>query len=84
MTYTLNTPAVTADMTGNALNVTQVGLGSVVVGSAPQVNIYAGSGTPTFTAPQGSLFLSTNGSSTTTRAFISEGSGTWTSITTAA
>jgi hypothetical protein len=49
--------------------------------------IIAGAGNPTgvVTAPQGSLFLSNNGSSTSTRAFINTNSGTgWTAITTAA
>mgnify|MGYP001012010635 CR=1 FL=1 len=44
-----------------------------------------GSGVPTITAPQGSLYLRTDGSSTSTRAYINtDGMDTWTAITTAA
>jgi hypothetical protein len=56
---------------------------SVAVGP----NVYAGSGVPTISAPQGSLYLRSDGSSTSTRAYInnSAGSGTtWTALTTAA
>lgn len=44
-----------------------------------------GSGAPTLSAPQGSLYLRTDGSSTSTRAYINtDGGTTWTAITTAA
>lgn len=44
-----------------------------------------GSGAPTVAAPKGSLYLRTDGSSTSTRAYIATDSvGTWTAITTAA
>lgn len=49
--------------------------------------ILAGSGSPSgvVTAPKGSLYLRTDGSSTSTRAYINTNSGTtWTAITTAA
>lgn len=47
--------------------------------------ILNGTGAPTATAPIGSLYLRTDGSSTTTRAYINtDGGTTWTSITTAA
>ena len=49
------------------------------------VAIYAGSGAPTFSATQGSMYLRTDGSSTSTRAYINtDGATTWTSVTTAA
>lgn len=51
------------------------------------VNILTGSGSPnaSVTAPQGSLFLRTDGSSSSTRAYINtNGSTGWTNITTAA
>ena len=48
------------------------------------VTITAGSGAPTFQAPQGSLYLRTDGSSTSTRAYINtDGNTTWTAVTTA-
>jgi hypothetical protein len=47
--------------------------------------VYSGSGAPSFTATQGSLYLRTDGSSTSTRAYINTtGSTTWTAVTTAA
>jgi predicted ATP-dependent Lon-type protease len=53
--------------------------------TATGLGIYFGSGAPTITAPQGSLYLNTTGSSTSTRAYINTtGSTTWTAITTAA
>lgn len=65
-----------------------VAAGSVTLPSGVLVSstgIYSGSGAPSFTAPQGSLYLRTDGSSTSTRAYINTtGSTTWTAITTAA
>lgn len=49
------------------------------------LGIFFGSGAPTLSAAQGSLYIRTDGSSTTTRAYVNtNGSTTWTSITTAA
>lgn len=57
--------------------------GSTTTGTG--VGIYWGSGAPTITAPQGSLYLNTTGSSTSTRMYINTtGSTTWTAVTTAA
>lgn len=51
--------------------------------AAPQ--ILCGSDTPTISAPKGSLYLRTDGSSSSTRAYINtDGGTTWTAITTAA
>lgn len=47
--------------------------------------IYSGTGAPTFSAKKGSLYLRTDGSSTSTRAYINtNGSTGWTNIVTAA
>jgi len=47
--------------------------------------IISGSGAPTMEAPQGSLYLRTDGTTTNDRAYINtDGSTTWTAITTAA
>jgi hypothetical protein len=60
-----------------------VGANNDVTETSP--GIYSGSGAPTFTAAKGSLYLRTDGSSTSTRAYINtDGAGTWTSVTTAA
>ncbi len=55
--------------------------------STSNFGVFFGSGAPTLSAAQGSLYLRSDGSSTSTRAYInnSAGSGTtWTAITTAA
>lgn len=47
--------------------------------------IYFGSGAPTVSAGQGSIYLRTDGSSTSTRLYVNtNGSTTWTNVTTAA
>ncbi len=49
------------------------------------VGVYAGTGAPTFTAKQGSIYIRTDGSSSSTRMYINtDGATTWTSFTTAA
>ena len=56
---------------------------TVGTGTAPAICF--GSGAPTLSAPKGSIYLRTDGSSTSTRAYIaSDAVGTWTAITTAA
>lgn len=82
MAINSNTNAV--DMSGDALNVTQLGLGSATPGTAALAVIYCGSGAPTFAALQGSLYLNTTGSSTSTRLYVNtNGSTTWTNFTSA-
>ena len=55
------------------------------MGTTAGFGIYFGSGAPTITAAQGSLYLRTDGNSTSTRAYINQnGATTWTAITTAA
>lgn len=50
-----------------------------------QIQVAFGSGAPTLSAPQGSLYMRTDGSSTSTRAYINtNGTTGWTAITTAA
>ena len=46
--------------------------------------VYVGSGVPTISAPQGSLYLRSDGSSVSTRLYVnSTGGTTWVAITTA-
>ena len=55
-----------------------------VAGASP--GVFTGSGSPNavLTAPKGSLYLRTDGSSTSTRAYINTDAATaWTSVTTA-
>ena len=92
--------ALTGNVTGNVTGTTVAVTGNVTAdsGTAPVaggaasflatstagLGIYFGSGAPTVTAAQGSLYLRTDGSSTSTRAYVnSDGGTTWVAITTA-
>jgi len=60
-------------------------INSTPVFSLLGVGFSAGTGAPTYTAPKGSLYVRTDGSSSSTRLYINtDGATTWTSITTAA
>jgi hypothetical protein len=53
--------------------------------STANFGIFYGSGAPTLSAAQGSLYLRSDGSSTSTRMYVNTtGSTTWTAVTTAA
>ena len=57
----------------------------LLMSSTTNLGIFFGSGAPTLTAAQGSLYLRTDGSSTATRMYVNTtGSTTWTAVTTAA
>jgi hypothetical protein len=61
------------------------GMAAFLASSTAGLGVYVGSGVPTIAAAQGSLYLRTDGSSTSTRAYINtNGSTTWTALTTAA
>lgn len=71
--------------TVNDTAATAGGAQAIRIGTSTVLGVYFGSGAPTVSAPQGSLYLRTDGSSTSTRAYINtDGSTTWTAITTAA
>lgn len=54
------------------------------VSSTVGLGVYFGSGAPTISAPQGSLYLRTDGSSTSTRLYVNtNGTTGWTNITSA-
>lgn len=56
----------------------------LIFGTTAGFGIYYGSNAPTVSAAQGSLYLRSDGSSTSTRAYINtDGATTWTAITTA-
>lgn len=58
---------------------------AISIGNATGPNVYFGSGAPTITAPQGSVYFNTTGSSTSTRMYINTtGASTWTAVTTVA
>lgn len=53
--------------------------------STAGLGIYVGSGAPTVSAAQGSIYLRTDGSSTSTRLYVNtDGATTWTNVVTAA
>lgn len=57
----------------------------IKLSSTANLGIYFGSGAPTFSAAQGSIYLRTDGSSTSTRLYVNTtGSTTWTNFTSAA
>lgn len=59
--------------------------GSLKMSSATNFGIFVGSGLPTISAAQGSLYLRSDGSSTSTRLYVNTtGSTVWTNVTTAA
>lgn len=78
----LTASAGAVQVTGGALAATT---GLNLVQGAASALVQVGAGAPAHSAPQGSLYLRTDGSSTSTRAYINTDSSTgWTSITTAA
>jgi|688.fasta_scaffold22601_6 hypothetical protein len=61
------------------------GAQAFAIGSGGAVGIYWGSGAPTASAGQGSIYIRTDGSSTTNRMYINTNGGTtWTAVTTQA
>lgn len=64
---------------------TEAGIMFGVAASRPTLGQFWGSGVPIISAPQGSVYWRTDGSSTTTRAYINtNGSTGWTALTTVA
>ena len=58
---------------------------NVAIPSSTQPAVVAGTGTPTFSATKGTLYINLTGSSTSTRLYINtNGSTTWTNFTSAA
>lgn len=80
-TTTTTDHAVATTTAATAGGARAVKLGS---GTNGVVGIYFGSGAPTISAPQGSIYLRTDGSSTSTRGYFNtNGSTAWAAITTA-
>ena len=81
-------PAINATgiLTGlSATGTTAGGLQAIGVGTTAALGIYFGSGVPTVSAAQGSIYIRSDGSSTSTRLYINTDAGTtWTNVTTAA
>ncbi len=72
---------------GSATAVTAAGSTGVglLIGNTTNFGIFFGSGAPTIQASKGSLYLRSDGSSTSTRLYINtNGAATWTNVTSAA
>jgi len=59
------------------------GMSAILISSTANLGIYVGSGAPTVAAAKGSLYLRTDGNSTSTRLYSSDGGTTWIAVTTA-
>lgn len=55
----------------------------IATNTAAGMGMYIGSGVPTVAAAKGSLYLRSDGTSTATRLYVSDGSTTWIAVTTA-
>jgi hypothetical protein len=82
-----NVTATTVSATGNVTadsNVAPVagGAAAFLATSTANLGVFVGSGAPTVTAAQGSLYLRTDGTTTNDRIYV-RGSSTWIAITTA-
>ena len=78
------TGAVTA-MSGTAVPAGGTAGAGFLVSSTANLGVFFGSGAPTLSAAQGSLYMRTDGSSTSTRLYVNtNGTTGWTNVTTAA
>lgn len=94
LTSTLAATAISGTSSSSTGSVTALSATATTAGGATSaalsmgtaaIGIYFGSGAPTISAAQGSLYLRTDGSSTSTRLYVNtNGSTTWTNVTTAA
>jgi hypothetical protein len=79
----LATPSTVECLSGSAA--TAGGAFAIDILNEGDLGIYVGSGAPTISAGQGSLYIRTDGSSTSTRLYVNtDGGTTWTNVTTAA
>jgi hypothetical protein len=87
-TFGANTQVTTLAATGNITADSTVapaagGMASFLASSTAGLGIYVGSGAPTVAAAKGSFYLRTDGSSASTRLYVSDGGTTWIAVTTA-
>lgn len=68
--------------TGTAIATTAGGAQVLSFGDTG-LGLYFGSGAPTISAIKGSLYVRTDGSSTSTRMYVNNGTTTWVAVTTA-
>jgi len=85
LSSTLSTTGQVSVQTSTAPPAAGATTSGIKVSSTANFGIFWGSGAPTFSAAQGSIYLRTDGSSTSTRLYVNTtGSTTWTNFTSAA
>lgn len=85
LSSTLGTTGQISTQTGTAPPAAGATTSGIKVSSTANFGIFWGAGAPTFSAAQGSIYLNTTGSSTSTRLYVNTtGSTTWTNFTSAA
>jgi len=73
------------DFGGNTLVVDGVRVGATSSGRTTTFGIYSGTGAPSLVAAQGSIYLRTDGTNSTSRMYVNTtGAGTWANFTTSA
>jgi hypothetical protein len=77
--------AATGNVTADSASALVAGGASafLATNTAVGMGMYIGSGAPTIAAAKGSIYLRSDGSSTSTRLYVSDGSTTWIAVTTA-
>ena len=84
-TVAATTVAATSTVTARSASGLTAGGAAGFIGTnvAAGMGVYFGSGAPTVAAAKGSLYLRSDGSSASTRLFVSDGGTTWIAVTTA-
>jgi hypothetical protein len=77
--------AATGNITADSASALVAGGASafIATNTAAGMGVYIGSGAPTVAAAKGSIYLRSDGSSASTRLYVSDGSTTWIAVTTA-
>jgi hypothetical protein len=77
--------AATGNVTADSASALVAGGASafIATNTAAGMGVYVGSGAPTVAAAKGSIYLRSDGSSASTRLYVSDGGTTWIAVTTA-
>lgn len=85
LSSTLGTVGQLSTQTGTAPPAAGANTAGIKLSSTANLGVFFGAGAPTFTAAQGSIYINTTGSSTSTRLYVNTtGSTTWASFTSSA
>jgi hypothetical protein len=84
-TLNATTVAATGNITADSATALVAGGASafIATNTAAGMGVYIGSGAPTVAAAKGSIYLRSDGSSASTRLYVSDGGTTWIAVTTA-